>query len=149
MLLVGTGGSRSLVSTGAEPRAGDPLNLHFSVPTPQGEEHFRLQAMISRVLDAGNGMGIRFPTPLQPKAFEVLMDFAVASGMVTNSAADLARGRKPQADSSEPQTEGPTEIPEPLLRDRRIRDQDAEQVKEQLRRIATRGVNRVSKLFFE
>jgi hypothetical protein len=96
--------------------------------------------MISRVLDAGNGMGIRFPTPLQPKAFEVLMDFAVASGMVTNSAADLARGRKPQADSSEPQTEGPTEIPEPLLRDRRIRDQDAEQVKEQLRRIATRGV---------
>ncbi|HTO57232.1 MAG TPA: PilZ domain-containing protein, partial [Pseudomonadales bacterium] len=88
MLLIGSGGSRSLVATGAEPRPGDPLNLHFSVPTPQGEQHFRMQAQISRVLDSGNGMGIRFPTPLQPRAFEVLMDFAVASGMVSNSAAD-------------------------------------------------------------
>ena len=149
MLLVGTGGSRSLLATGAEPRAGDPLNLHFSVPTPQGEQHFRMQAMISRVVDSGNGMGIRFPMPLQPKAFEVLMDFAVASGMVTNSAADLARGRKPESETAAPQTEGPAEIPETFLRDRRIRDEDAEQVKEQLRRIATRGVNRVSKLFFE
>ncbi len=150
MLLVGTGGSRSLVSTGAEPRAGDPLNVHFSVPTPQGDQHFRMQALISRVLDSGSGMGIRFPTPLQPKAFEVLMDFAVASGMVTNSAADLARGRKPEPESSAtPQTEGSAEIPETFLRDRRIRDRDAEQIKEQLRRIATRGVNRISKLFFE
>ena len=149
MLLVGTGGSRSLVSTGAEPRAGDPLNVHFSVPTPQGDQHFRMQALISRVLDSGSGMGIRFPTPLQPKAFEVLMDFAVASGMVTNSAADLARGRKPESESAAPQTEGSAEIPETFLRDRRIRDRDAEQIKEQLRRIATRGVNRISKLFFE
>ena len=134
MLLVGSGGTRSLLATGAEPRAGDPLNLHFSVPTPQGEQHFRMQAQISRVLDSGNGMGIRFPAPLQPKAFEVLMDFAVASGMVANSAADLARGRKPQDQESaagQQQTEGPTEIPETFLRDRRIRDQDAEQVKEQ------------------
>src|SRR5262249_23234140 len=97
MLLIGSGGTRSLVATGADPKAGDPLNLHFSVPTPQGEQHFRMQAVISRVLDSGNGMGIRFPTPLQPRAFEVLMDFAVASGMVTNSAADLARGRTPKA----------------------------------------------------
>jgi len=149
MLLVGTGGSRSLLATGAEPRAGDPLNLHFSVPTPQGEQHFRMQAQISRVVDSGKGMGIRFPSPLQPKAFEVLMDFAVASGMVTNSAADLARGRKPEAEDATPQTEGPADIPATFLRDRRIRDQDAEQVKEQLRRIATRGVNRISKLFFE
>jgi diguanylate cyclase (GGDEF)-like protein len=149
MLLVGTGGSRSLLATGAEPRAGDPLNLHFSVPTPQGEQHFRMQATISRVVDSGNGMGIRFPMPLSPKAFEVLMDFAVASGMVTNSAADLARGRKPESEAAAPQTEGAAEIPETFLRDRRIRDEDAEQVKEQLRRIATRGVNRVSKLFFE
>ena len=150
MLLVGTGGTRSLVATGADPRSGDPLNLHFSVPTAQGEQHFRMEAQISRVLDSGNGMGIRFPSPLQPKAFEVLMDFAVASGMVANSAADLARGRKPQAEGdAQQQTEGPVEIPETFLRDRRIRDQDAEQVKEQLRRVATRGVNRISKLFFE
>ncbi len=70
--------------------------------------------------------------------------------MVANSAADLARGRKPQEDEAAlAQTEGAAEIPETFLRDRRIRDQDAEHVKEQLRRIATRGVNRVSKLFFE
>jgi hypothetical protein len=104
-----------------------------------------MQAMISR----GNRNGIIRSVALQPKAFEVLMDFAVASGMVANSAADLARGRKPQTESEAPPTEGTAEIPETFLRDRRIRDQDAEQVKEQLRRIATRGVNRVSKLFFE
>jgi diguanylate cyclase (GGDEF)-like protein len=154
MLLIGSGGSRSLHATGANPRAGDPLNLHFSVPTPQGEQHFRMQAQISRVLDSGNGMGIRFPTPLQPRAFEVLMDFAVASGMVTNSAADLARGRKPKTDGDAPaaapqQTEGHADIPEALLRDRRIRDEDAEQIKEHLRRIVTRAVNRISKVFFE
>jgi diguanylate cyclase (GGDEF)-like protein len=149
MLLVGTGGTRSLLATGADPKAGDPLNLHFTVPTPQGEQHFRMQAQIARVLDSGNGMGIRFPTPLPPKAFETLMDFAVASGMVASSAADLARGRKPESGAAvaEPQPTG--EIPESFLRDRRIREQDAEAVKEQLRRVTTRAVNRISKLFFE
>ena len=149
MLLVGTGGTRSLAATGADPKSGDPLNLHFSVPTPHGEQHFRMSATICRVLDAGNGMGIRFPSPLQPKAFEVLMDFAVASGMVANSAADLARGRKPTTETAVEEEPPAGEIPEAFLRDRRIRDEDAERVKEQLRRIATRGVNRVSKLFFE
>ena len=68
MLLVGTGGKVSLAATGANPKPGDRLDVHFSVPTPQGQEHFRLHALISRVLDTNNGMGIRFPSPLPPKA---------------------------------------------------------------------------------
>ncbi len=150
MLLVGTGGTRSLLATGAEPKSGDPLNLHFTVPTPQGEQHFRMQAEISRVLDSGNGMGIRFPTALSPKTFSVLMDFAVASGMVASSAADLARGRKPEEVKQEAEAEQAIgEIPESFLRDRRIREADAEKVKDQLRRVTSRAVNRISKLFFE
>ena len=149
MLLVGTGGTRSLLATGAEPRAGDPLNLHFSVPTPQGEQHFRMQAQISRVLDSGNGMGIRFPTPLPPKAFEMLMDFAVASGMVTNSAADLARGRKPEAGA--PAAEQATGRNPRNLFARSAHSRpgcraDQGTTAPRSRRAA---VNRVSKLFFE
>jgi diguanylate cyclase (GGDEF)-like protein len=157
MLLVGTGGSRSLLATGADPKAGDALSLHFTVPTPKGEQHFRMQATIARVLDSGNGMGIRLPNGLPQKAFEVLMDFAVASGMVAGSAAELARGPK-EAGAATGTEEGgqapasetaPGEIPEAFLRDRRIRERDAEAVKDQLRRVTTRAVNRISKLFFE
>jgi diguanylate cyclase (GGDEF)-like protein len=153
MLLVGTGGSRSLLATGADPKPGDSLNLHFTVPTPQGEQHFRMQAIIARVLDSGGGMGIRFPTGLPQKAFDALMDFAVASGMVAGSAADLARGRQEAAPAGTQEAEAektaPGEIPESFLRDRRIREHDAERVKDQLRRMTTRAVNRISKLFFD
>jgi diguanylate cyclase (GGDEF)-like protein len=151
MLLMGTGGTRSLAATGADPKPGDVLNLHFSVPTPNGEQHFRMQALISRVLDSGNAMGIRFPTPLQPKAFGVLMDFAVASGMVATSAADLAKNRN-APDEPEP-TEKPAElvgdIPEALLRDRRIRDRDAKTIKDQLHRIAAPALDRLAAVFFD
>src|SRR5262245_20089962 len=158
MLLMGSGGTRSLAATGADPRPGDSIALHFSVPTPNGEQHFRMQALISRVLDSGNARGIRFPTPLQPKAFGVLMDFAVASGMVATGAADLAKNRTAAGESGKPTESGESaeraesaagEIPETFLRDRRIRDRDAKVLKDQLRRVSTPALDRLMALFFD
>ena len=55
MLLTGGAGSRSLDATGAGAKPGDSVALHFSVATPQGQEHFRTQAKVARLLENGNG----------------------------------------------------------------------------------------------
>ena len=80
MMLTGGSGSRALEKTGAPVNAGETVALHFSVATPTGQEHFRTQAQIARVLDGGNGLGVRFVQGLDERAFQTLLDFAVASG---------------------------------------------------------------------
>jgi len=82
MLLAGGGGSRSLQATGADAKAGDLVALHFTVATPQGQEHYRTQAKIARVMDGGNGLGVCFESGLEERAFKSLVDFAVAVGTV-------------------------------------------------------------------
>jgi diguanylate cyclase (GGDEF)-like protein len=153
MLLVGAGGSRSLVATGAEPKAGDPLHVHFSVPTQTGEKHLRMQASIVRLTDSGGGMGIRFTSELPADAFAALMDFAVASGMVSRSAAGLTKEHTEETATTaadEPPTDTKRgDVPETLLRDKRIRDDDATRLKDQLRRLTNRTLDRVMKTFFE
>jgi hypothetical protein len=74
MLLVGSGGSRSLDASGANASAGDIVNLHFSVPTKAGEKHFRMEAIICRVLGGGTGMGVRFEQPLDGAAWWPAVD---------------------------------------------------------------------------
>lgn len=148
MLLVGSGGSRSLDASGANASAGDIVNLHFSVPTKAGEKHFRMEAIICRVLGGGTGMGVRFEQPLDGAAFSVLMEFAVASGMVSRTAAKLAAGEEVDELENGGLGDG-DDVPEILLRDKRISPEDAGKVREQLRRLASRAVNRISKDFFE
>ena len=80
MLLTGTGGSRSLDATGADAKAGDSIAVHFSVATPTGQQHFRTHAKIARVLEGGNGLGVCFESGLEDRAFQNLMEFAVATG---------------------------------------------------------------------
>ncbi len=80
MLLTGGAGSRSLDSTGADISAGDSVALHFSVATPLGQEHFRTQAKVARVLEGGNGLGVCFENGLESRAYKDLVDFAVAAG---------------------------------------------------------------------
>ncbi len=146
-MLVGTGGSRSLSATGAEFKGNDPLSVHFSVPTPTGDKHFRMQATVARLLGNGSGMGIRFQGPMAQGAFQALMDFAVASGMVAPSTADLTRGEGgEQAADDGAQAQ---ELTDQFLRDRRIKDTDAEHVKEQLTRIMSRAATRLMQNFFE
>jgi diguanylate cyclase (GGDEF)-like protein len=159
MLLTGTGGSRSLTATGAEARAGDQVALHFSVASPSGQQHFRTQAKIARVLESGNGMGVQFDDGLPDDAFNSLIEFAVASGMLSRSVVD------PSDLPAEGAASGPTmtgvtagagrpaevqhvEIPEELLRDRRIDESDADEIRRKMRRVTQRALDRVCKQFF-
>ena len=80
MLLTGSAGARSLEATGVNAADGDEVALHFSVASPLGQQHFRTQATIVRVLEGGNGLGVRFLEGLDPQAFKMLLEFAVAAG---------------------------------------------------------------------
>ncbi|MCZ6640550.1 MAG: DUF1631 family protein, partial [Gammaproteobacteria bacterium] len=161
MLLTGAGGSRSLTATGAQAKSGDPIALHFSVATPSGQQHFRTQATIARILGSGNGIGVRFDTGLAEEAFECLIEFAVASGMLPRSAAvegetyegeAVVAGEEQTATSSSADGAdgvGEVEIPDELFRDRRINEKEAAEVRDRMRRVVKRAMDRLSKQFFK
>jgi len=186
MLLTGAGASRSLTSTGANPNRGDAIAVHFSVPTPTGQKHFRTQATIARMLDSGNGIGVLFEEGLPKDAFDALLEFGVASGLSARDAAPgqeqadeqaapadasagagAAEGRTggaastagPEAarggegDGAAPQSRGTGEqgadIPAALLRDRRLSEYQAEQVRGKIHRVLERALKRVADQFFE
>ena len=72
MLLVGNEGSRSLHSSGISIAAGDEVSLHFSVPTANNLQSYRLPARVVRVLGAGDGLGVFFAKALQREVFSAL-----------------------------------------------------------------------------
>ncbi len=164
MLLTGTGGSRSLAATGAEANPGDTIALHFSVATPKGQKHFRTQATIARITDAGNGIGVRFDQGVPDDAFTSLIDFAIASGMLSRSAAesgnviegefseDTGAARQDQDAGAAPTSPlAPGEekdLPDKLLRDRRVSDEDAGEIKNKMRRVTQRALDRICTQFF-
>ena len=164
MLLTGTGGSRSLSATGATASPGDTVALHFSVATPKGQRHFRTQATIARVTDAGNGIGVRFDEGVPDDAFTSLIDFAIASGMLSRSAAEAgeiiegefsedggerARDGQGEAAPTSPFAAGDQkDLPDKLLRDRRISDEEAGEIKNKMRRVTQRALDRICTQFF-
>ena len=103
MLLSGAGGARSLTATGANPQPGDEVALHFSVATPTGQQHFRTQAKIARLTDTGNGIGVQFDSGMPQDAFDTLIEFAKASGMLARSAEDVT-DEALNADAASPAT---------------------------------------------
>jgi len=164
MLLTGTGGSRSLAATGAEAEPGEQVALHFSVATPKGQKHFRTQATIARITDAGHGIGVIFNQGVPDDAFSSLIEFAIASGMLSRSAAEA--GNIIEGEFSEDRSDGSSsagsskarsadepkpheqEIPDELLRDRRISDEDAAEIRTKLRRVTQRAMDRICTQFF-
>ena len=172
MLLTGTGGSKSLAATGASAHPGDQVALHFSVATPSGQQHYRTRATIARVTDAGNGIGVRFDEGVPDEAFSSLIEFAIASGMLSRSAsqagnviegefstdgaaADNASAARTDARPSgageaagAAQATEHQEIPDKLLRDRRISDEAAADIKNRLRRVTQRALDRICTQFF-
>ena len=163
MLLTGTGGSRSLAATGAEANPGEQVALHFSVATPNGQRHYRTKATIARVTDAGNGIGVRFDEGVPDEAFGSLIEFAIASGMLARSAAEagiIVEGEFSESTAGDAQAQtGSTaegaqpdaehqEIPDKLLRDRRISDEAAGEIKNRLRRVTQRALDRICTQFF-
>ena len=136
MLLTGDGGSRSLAASGANYPSGTEISLHFSVATPKGQAHFRLPAVVARVLDNGAGMGIRYPNGLPRDAMDALLEYAVASGTVSRRDVD---GEATDADGGSDQ----------LLRDHRVDQKDAERVQRRLRRVMERALERISRNFYQ
>ncbi|MCZ6617131.1 MAG: DUF1631 family protein, partial [Gammaproteobacteria bacterium] len=142
----------------------DPVALHFAVATPTGQRHFRTHARIARILDSGNGMGVVFEKGLADDAFDCLIEFAIASGMLSHSAAGLVENREnetaaPQkqvenkqpdkAATAEPPTDGDGDFSEKQFRDKRIDEKDATEILAQLRRVVRRAMDHVNKQFFE
>ncbi|HEX7037467.1 MAG TPA: DUF1631 family protein [Pseudomonadales bacterium] len=172
MLLTGAGAARSLAATGADPKRGDPIAVHFSVPTPVGQKHFRTQATIARLLESGNGIGVLFDQGLPKDAFQALIDFGVASGTMaaepapapsaeprTAEAAASDAEKQPEngapapagaeASESRQPTGAAPEIPGSLLRDRRISEAQAQQIRAKVRQVLERGLNRIADQFLD
>lgn len=158
MLLSGAGGSKSLSATGAEPKSGDSVALHFSVATPDGQKHFRTKATIARITDAGNGIGVRFDEGVPEDAFESLIEFAIASGMMSRSVAEAGNVYDGEAVATRPddattsaarlEEAQSAEVPNDLLRDRRINDAAATEIRSKMRRITKRALDRICTQFF-
>ncbi|MBX3705385.1 MAG: DUF1631 family protein [Pseudomonadales bacterium] len=104
MMLTGSGTTRSLAAVGADPRPGDQLAVHFSVPSPTGTRHFRVQAKIARMLEDGKGVGVMFDPALPAPAFEALLDYARATGLAAPPAPR-------QSTEAPPAPRQPTEAP--------------------------------------
>jgi len=160
MLLTGASGPKSLAATGASPKPGDEVALHFSVASPKGQQHYRTKATIARITDSGNGMGVRFDGGMPDAAFKSLIEFAIASGMLSRTVAE-AGGQASAPDAADtanvvggtsvagvrtPAAE--TVIPDELLKDRRISDTDAAEVRTRMRRVTQRALDRVCAQFF-
>ena len=77
MLLTAAGGGPSITR---QVKPKDEIALHFSVATPQGQSHYRTQAVVARLLDSGNGVGVVFQQGIPKDAYEALMEFSVATG---------------------------------------------------------------------
>ena len=142
MLLSAASGNQSLATTGAAYDPGSAISLHFSVATPKGQAHFKLPALVARVLDSGGGLGIRYVDGLPDDAYDALMEYAVASGTASRREAN-----GDPATDQEPVTPG--SLPDQLLRDHRISEADAERIKRRLRRVMERALERINRNFFE
>ena len=79
MLLVSEGVG-SLEASGSHPSHDEAVDVHFTVPTVDGDRHFRLQALVARATRDGCGLGVFYPEGMDRLAFKSLDDYAVATG---------------------------------------------------------------------
>ena len=153
MLLAGSGATHSLAATGASPRRGDPVAVHFSVPTPDGPRHFRTQATIARLLDSGNGIGILFDQGLPAPAFQALIDYGVASGVINKAsvASEQAAHATNTIAFDRQEAGAPQPAPEPHSRQNghALDDASAAEIRAKVRRVLERAVTRLGDQFFK
>jgi diguanylate cyclase (GGDEF)-like protein len=155
MLLTGGSGSRALSATGGQTQPGDVVALHFSVATPTGQEHFRTQAKVARLTDAGNGMGVMFDNGLEERALQTLFDYAVASG--TTAPLELPEVEElEEGEDGEVQVvqgtlkatmKGSDELSDDVMRDRSIPKDAAEKLKARVRTVAQRAISRLGSTY--
>jgi hypothetical protein len=154
MMLTGGAGSRSLDATGAQTKAGDSVALHFSIATPRGQEHFRTQAKVARVLDGGNGLGVCFESGLESRAFKNLVDFAVASGTAApledeSSVDDLPNVQSLDGKSSDSVSARPGSPVKSIgtLRDSRLSAEAAAVLTSRIQNVTKRAASRLAASF--
>ena len=147
---MGGSGAQSFARTGADAKLGDPVAIHFTLATPDGQEHFRTQAQIARFLDGDTGIGVKFTEALDETMLNALVDFSRASGVMaqpapaTESEAVTAPDAMGDGEDSDPNLT--TEIPETLLRDKRVSEADAERIRKRVRRLTEQGLTRIAKV---
>ncbi|MFT7652486.1 MAG: diguanylate cyclase (GGDEF)-like protein, partial [Candidatus Azotimanducaceae bacterium] len=168
MLLSGAGGGRSLAATGAEAAVGDNVAVHFSVATPTGQEHYRTQATIARIMESGNALGVCFEEGLEQRAFKSLLDFAVAAGTavpdelpeVEDDLSDIERlvAQENAASAGTPSVDQLANVgsatksgsgktakqPGRGLRDSRIGKEDADRLKARIKTVTQRSASRIA-----
>lgn len=156
MLLSGTGGGRSLEATGAQAQAGDPVAVHFSVATPTGQEHYRTQAVVARILDNGNGMGVSFTEGLDEKAYKSLFEFALAAGTAApeddddegESLAEILQSASVERVESDDKAPSKTDGAGPeKLRDNRISENDANKLISRISTVTNRAASKLMSNF--
>ena len=127
MLLSSDPGQPTLGHAGAAPRKDDIVTVHFSVPTGAVQRHFRLSAQIARVLDGGMGIGVYVAVGIDRAALTALTRFA---GVPDN---DEDAAPAPAGD----------------IRDPRITQEQADQVRSQIRNMLERAMPRIARAFLE
>jgi hypothetical protein len=127
-MLLMSEGARSLEASGSNPKREDGIQVHFTVPTVDGDRHFRLQAFVARVTADGDGLGVFYPDGMDALALKSLDEYAAATGGGLKRE-ETARG--------------------PRTGEFRINARDAADVLGDVKDIASRGLPRVTRTFFE
>ena len=151
MLLTGGAGSRSLEATGAEVQSGDKVALHFSVATPMGQEHFRSEATVARVLHGGNGLGVCFENGLDQKAYKTLIEFAVAAGTAAPEFPEERLEDLPNVGplGSDRKQSGKKAKAEGPMRDPRLTEDAAAKLVSRIQAVTKRASSRLATGFFK
>lgn len=97
MLLVEQEGKRSPRGKSGI-NTGDLVEVHFSVPLENQDDHFHFKGKIVRVMDSG--VGINFPQAVDPKAFEALTIFSEKMQGSPQTKKKIAAVKKPQKEQS-------------------------------------------------
>ncbi|MCR9276840.1 MAG: DUF1631 family protein [Pseudomonadaceae bacterium] len=160
LLLTASSSGRSIATSHPHLKAGDDVSVHFSVATPTGQQHFRSSARIARMTPTAGGLGVFFPNGLPEGAFDAMIDYGVAAGMVSASAVgrdtdddlDLHELTAPNAQAKaggKPSGEGAVASGLDAMRDQRINKQQADFVRRRVRRVLERFAQRLAGQFSE
>ena len=152
MLLAGSG-SGVVPRKGLGMGQGEEIALHFSVPTPEGQQHYRTTAAVARVVDGGNGVGVHFGEGMPSDAFDQLLKYAVASGLASDPDAEIVVEEDDlvleEAAEQQRKAAPGSDTQERAFRDQRIAPSDAKRIKDQLGLVMQRATKSIGSRFFE
>lgn len=148
LLLMTARSGMPLSSSHPHLKAGEDVSVHFSVATSTGQQHFRSSARIARITDVS--MGVFFPDALPDGAFDAMVDYGIAAGMLSPAAV----GR--EVEEIELHELQPQSLKKQVgesamegMRDDRLSKTQADFVKRRVRRVVERFAARLAGQFSE